>query len=285
MKESLKNYTDIKLNNLIIKWEEYPFPHAIIDNFLPEETFLKIIDSIEKKNKFEDIKKNFSTYIESNKQVYGDKDLNEILKFPITLLGGEKIKKIFKDFFNIKKIISLTDFPNYGGYYPFHIMRNKGLLGSHVDHSHSDSGELHIANAIYYTSKYWEESWGGETLLLNNNGTKVIKKIKFIPNRLVLFIHSAKSFHAVNKICAPDEIKRNTYYMDYYTDNENKELILNKKNLFYCYHLTTFVPFFPLGFKSFKFSNIFNLSTYKYLYIYLKYLISRFLRLQKKISI
>ena len=276
---NLENIINNNLNNLSINWESTPYPHAIIDNFLPQEVFSEITNYLEKKSKLEDIKKDFSTYIESNKQVYGDKDLDKILKLPITIIGGEKIKKIFSNFFKIDKIISLTDFPNYGGYYPFHVMKNNGLLGSHIDHSHSENGKLHIANAIYYATKYWDKNWGGDTLLLNSIGTKIIKKIEFIPNRLILFIHSAKSFHAVSKICAPNDIKRNTYYMDYYTDKENKKLISKENNLFFCYHLTTFVPFFPLGLKSFKINYIFKLSTYKYLWIFFKYTISRLFKL------
>ena len=188
------------INNFKIKWESEPYTHAIIDDFLPSEIFIKIVNSLNLLGDLRDVKKRFSNYIESNKEVYGDKDLNDLLKLPINVLGGAIVKEKFQKLFNIDEVTSLTDVPNYGGYYPFHVMGKGGLLGSHVDHSHSFGGKLHIANSIYYASPKWEESWGGETMLLNNFGTKIVKKISFKPNRLVLFVHSAKSFHAVNKI-------------------------------------------------------------------------------------
>jgi hypothetical protein len=273
-----------KIKNLNVVWETEPFPHVVIDSFLPQEIFSKITEALNSLKNLEDIKKKFSTYIESNKEVYGDKDLNETLKLPINILGGEEIKKKFKNLLNIDHITSLTDEPNYGGYYPFHIMRKGGLLGSHVDHSHSDKGKLHIANSIYYVSPEWEDSWGGETLLLNSSGTKILKKIPFKPNRLVLFVHSAKSFHAVSKISCPDNIRRNTYYMDYYTGDKNLSTIYsNVDNLIYSFHSTTFVPFFPLGLKSFKVEYFFKKSTYRYLIILSKYIFNRFF-LSYKIS-
>ena len=266
-----------KIKNLKIDWKDEPFPHAIVDNFLPPDVFAKITDGLNNLKNPEDIKKKFSTYIESNKEVYGDKDLNEILKLPINILGGIEIKKKFENFFNISKISSLTDELNYGGYYPFHIMKKDGVLGSHVDHSHSNEGKLHVANSIYYVSPEWEDSWGGETLLLNSSGTKILKKIIPKPNRLILFVHSAKSFHAVNKISCPETIRRNTYYMDYYTNDKNLNAVYgNIKNLTYSFHSTTFIPFFPLGLKSFKIEYFFKKSTYKYLVIVFKYIFNRF---------
>jgi Rps23 Pro-64 3,4-dihydroxylase Tpa1-like proline 4-hydroxylase len=75
-------------------------------------------------------------------------------------------------------------------------MKTGGLLGAHVDHSHSanDNKLLHVANAIFYVSQKWDEAWGGETLLFNSTGFKIIKKISPKPNRLILFIHSSTSF-------------------------------------------------------------------------------------------
>ena len=272
----LISYITNKIKNLKVDWKNEPFPHAIVDDFLPSEVFSKITDGLNNLKNPEDIKKKFFTYIESNKEVYGDKDLNEILKLPINILGGIEIKKQFENFFNIDQVSSLTDVPNYGGYYPFHIMKKDGVLGSHVDHSHSSEDKLHVANSIYYVSPKWKDSWGGETLLLNSSGIKILKKILPKPNRLILFIHSAKSFHAVNKISCPDTVRRNTYYMDYYTNDKNLSVIYkNIKNLTYSFHSTTFVPFFPLGLKSFKIEYFFKKSTYKYLIILFKYAFNR----------
>ena len=266
-----------------IIWDVHPFPHAIIDNFLPPEVFENITNGLNQVEDFQDIKKNFTSHVEFNKNVYGDKDLNETLKLPINILGSTIIKEIFESYLNVKKLISLCDWSDYGGYYPFHSMKTDGILGSHVDHSHSKNGDLHVANSIFYVSPKWEESWGGETLLFSNAGLKIIKKITPVANRLVLFVHSSTSFHGVNKIQSPAGVNRSTYYMDYYINDKQlpqmNEALKSKgsKNLVYSFHSTSFVPFFPLGIKSFKIKSLLMKNTYPYLKTFFRYLIVRIL--------
>ena len=76
---------------------------------------------------------------------------------------------------------------------------------------------------------------------------------------MVLFIRSNQSWLGVNTIMCPEGITRNSYYMDYYVKpddiHEVKENLKNmgyKKTLKWTYHQTTFIPFFPLGLKSFR---------------------------------
>lgn len=270
--------------NLEIEWSKNPFPHAVIDNFLPQELFDKISKSIDKTDENKDPQKQFISDLELNKKVYGKKDLKDDLEIPLNIIGGKKIKEIIEKYLNLDNLISLNDWENYGGYYPFHRMKTKGLLGSHVDHSyaHLDNQLLHVANSIFYVSPKWEENWGGETILFNTNGLQIIKKILPKPNRLVLFIHSSSSFHGVNYLKCPLEFTRNTYYMDYYI-NENQMKMLNnsllhktQKKLCYRYHTTTFIPFFPLGLKSFKLITLFKLNSYIYLIKYLRFFFARY---------
>ena len=284
--EKLDNIEKIikeRIGQFEINWVAKPFPHAIIDNFLPSNIFSKIVESLSSIDSFEDIKKNFQSHVEYNKKVYGDNDLNEILKLPINILGGLSVKKIFEKYLNEERLISLSDWPGYGGYYPFHSMTSGGILGSHVDHSHSKDGELHVANSIYYVSPEWEELWGGETLFFNGIGLKIVKKITPLPNRLILFIHSSNSFHGVNTISSSARVERRTYYMDYYIKDKQLPQIdmtlKNKgyKNSVYSFHGTAFVPLFPLGIKSFKIKALFKKNTYPYFKVFLKYLIVRYL--------
>ena len=82
---------------------------------------------------------------------------------------------------------------------------------------------------------------------------------------MILFIHSNTSFHGVNRILCPDEVIRKTYYMDYYINPSDIPLLNDnirnsglKKGLKFTHHTTTFIPFFPLGIKSFKLDSITN---------------------------
>ena len=47
------------INNSEIRWFTDPFPHVVIDDFLPSELFLKISKKLNKIRDIKDLKKNF----------------------------------------------------------------------------------------------------------------------------------------------------------------------------------------------------------------------------------
>lgn len=275
-------YISDKLSLDVSHWMIKPFPHIIIDNFLPEDTFNKISYSIITNEKnFKDVKSVFNTTLEFGKKTYNDTDLNQYLKMPIEILGSNHLKNFIEKIIGNINLISLTEIKNYGGYSPFHVMEDKGFLGSHVDHSRSIANDFHVANSIFYASPNWDVNYGGETILFSKNGLKIKKLIEPKPNRLIIFLHTAETFHGVNKITSDPKIKRYTYYMDYYIKNESLKNIkfnLSQKDFFpiYCDHNTTFIPLFPLGLKSFKFKSFLKIKVFcQYITAYIKYLFNK----------
>ena len=128
-------------------------------------------------------------------------------------------------------LLSMGETPDYSGYSPFHITNSQGILGSHIDHSHiQNNNYLHVANSIFYASEKWEKGWGGETVLYSRNGLFPEVFIEPIPNRLILFVHTANSFSWDEKIRTIINISRKTFYHDYYVKSENKDKNLNYLN-------------------------------------------------------
>ena len=64
---------------------------------------------------------------------------------------------------------------------------------------------------------------GGETIFFSKNGIIQKSKIEPIPNRLILFAHSAHSFHGVNVFNSNGASERRTFYHDYYIDEKDIE--------------------------------------------------------------
>ena len=215
-----------KIEKLNVQWVLEPFPHAIVDNFLPDEIFDEISNLLHNLYEIKDIKKRFTTDLEFNKNVYGIGSLDNITKLPIQILGSLKIKKLLQNFIGNISLISLNDYKDFGGYYPFHSMKENGFLGSHVDHSRSKTGEIHMANSVYFASKEWDKNLGGEIILFNSTGYKPKIFIEPKPNRLVLFLHTSSTFHGVNFISKNAKFNRFSYYMDYYIDKKD---LLNLK--------------------------------------------------------
>ena len=55
------------------------------------------------------------------------------------------------------------------------ITQKGGLLDVHVDGNYHDAtGVNRRMNALIYLNPDWEESWGGEFGIYNNNGTKLV---------------------------------------------------------------------------------------------------------------
>jgi len=224
-----------------------PFPHFVIDNFLPPETFIELsnIQFAEQVT----IKKKFESSVETGKTVFSNEGMEHVANIPIKLLGGPFGSKLISDLFRTSGISSMFDRPNFGGYYPFHQMKTGGWLGPHVDHSFSTDGQIHIANCIYYANNEWQEEWGGHTILYDKNGLHEVARVDVKPNRLLLFMHSSFTFHGVALVKCPSKVKRHTYYMDYYADKEDSEIAYtyfkekyNSKFLQTWRHGTIFIP-------------------------------------------
>lgn len=260
----------------------HPFPHYVIDDFLPAEIFAELVNSGLSEHAL--LKRRFETSLEAGKSVHGNEEMNAAANMPIKLLGGPFGSALISELFGIDGVSSMFDRPNFGGYYPFHQMNTGGLLGSHVDHSYSIDGQVHVANCIFYANSNWADEWGGETVLFDDIGANELARVSPKPNRLLVFMHSSKSFHGVDVVKCPGSEKRMTYYMDYYTTKGNAQKAYERiqagsasNKLRSWRHGTIFLPFHPLG--KLQFPDLTSVDRIKkeagYVFHYLKYLWTR----------
>ncbi|WP_320664848.1 2OG-Fe(II) oxygenase [Prochlorococcus sp. MIT 1223] len=259
------------------KWLEYPFPFKVIDNFLPVDQFKELVSELDQSNNMEMC--SFKTPLES-KTIYKDLQGKSVSNELVSIMSSKKIKDLLSEQIGGCNILSMGETNGNSGYSPFHITNNNGYLGTHVDHSFIKGGSYrHIANAIFYASSKWDKSWGGHTILFSNNG--LIQKVLIdpIPNRMILFIHTANSFHGVKRYYSNSGIKRRTFYHDYYVLDSDINFAMKNINsgrrvkLIHSRHGTTFIPFIPFGLNSIEISKTFNLGNLKYIRVYIIYLI------------
>ena len=221
----------------------------IIHNFLSNKNFQSCIKALDRIQHNKGDSK-ASTLIEKEKVVFKIEGLDtEILKI-IEFQGGEEAKKqvgILTGWTG--KIYSLLEIDGFAGYAPMHRMQNGGFLGSHVDHSYVNEGDLiHVANSIFYAVPKWEDNWQGETVFFDKTGYRKIQEVLPEPNKLVLFTHDSESFHGVNRITCPNDVARVTFYMDYYISKDDlyefgKKYLKQTGEPFYHFkYLTMFLP-------------------------------------------
>jgi len=240
-------------------WTAKPFPYLIIDNFLPLEDYLALVQSL-KQESGKKAEKSFNTPVEKNKECFANDGLNPHLNNLVKELTSKEFLLQLRYLTGLTVINPLTDYPSNEFRY-HHVMKDNGFLGSHVDHTFLPEapGMVHFLNSIFYAPEVWSPTWGGHTFLENPHTF-----VEYKPNRVLIFLMTSKSFHGVTRLTGSSVYKRHSIYMDYYTHKDNLPYLIaqsrrNDSDYIpeFWKHGTTFVP---------------SLKTYKYWLGYLKYL-------------
>ena len=274
------NFNLPEINSLSeVFWVTKPFPHVVIDNFLDEDDFKILSESTLKFSAKPDFE--FQNSIERGKAIYSNENSPEFVqKFVNTISSNKFIDKLVS-LTDAKEITPLTNLSNkHDAFRYFHEMKNGGILGTHVDHS-MIGDHVHFLNSLFYISPEWSNEWGGNTEFYKYYGLIKGAEVKYKPNRLIIFLHSSKSFHKVSRI-KNNKINRFSVYMDYYLHKDKIKLFIEsaKKNKRYIpkfwRHQTIFVP----TLRQFVNSFFKNSKYYKkrYIYIFLKYIVKRYLK-------
>jgi hypothetical protein len=191
-----------------------PFPHIVIDNFLPEALIDKIYD-------------NFPIERLEGDVVFdrGYEGLHKRQVQPVNCNGF--IREVF-GFFNSSAVVhfleTLTTIPslipdphfNGGG---LHETSKGGKLGIHADFRINES--LHLnrrINIIIYLNKEWKEEYGGHLELWDKKMKNKVHSVAPVYNRCVIFNTDADSFHGhPDPLTTPDNITRKSLALYYYT--------------------------------------------------------------------
>lgn len=216
--------------------------YEVIDNFLNNDDF-QLVSSENEALHERAVNNTFSELSTGKTTVKFNNVIGTLRSTDITLsaLTSEKIKKIVKNFIGIDtQIYTLLDFDERAGHSFFHRMFPKSFLGLHVDRSYLPETEMvKVANALFYTSNKWENSYGGHLYLQDDLILSEKERIEYKPNRLVVFLHTSKTFHGVSPL-SKDAPNRYSAYMDFYVPAS----ILRRISIgdqFWC-HDTVYLP-------------------------------------------
>lgn len=214
------------INDFIIdNYEEYPFPHIIIDNFLKINMLENILLDINKLNDIDaDIKhldKNspyeYNKYAFTNNCLFG----NNLQNLFIELNSKEFISKL-ENLTGIKDLIT-NDITLQGA--GIHRIKNEGYLQLHTDFNSYNNkyGKLdRRINLLLYMNKEWKEQYNGMLCLCDKDKNICVKKILPLLNRCIIFNTTNKSIHGhPEKLNIPDDIARQSIAVYYYTKNIN----------------------------------------------------------------
>lgn len=191
-----------------------PYPHIVIDNFLPTEMAEQLLAHFP-----EDAKAHDKTY----QKGYGGTHKRQILPYDcdaymrdaFAFFNSAAMLQFLEGVTNIRGLLPDPYFSGGG----LHETSNGGLLGIHADFRVNESLQtLRRVNMLIYLNKDWQDVYGGKLELWDREMTAVVKSVAPVFNRCVIFNTDEDSFHGhPDPLTLPDGVTRRSIALYYYT--------------------------------------------------------------------
>lgn len=190
-----------------------PFPHSVIDDFLPSDVLRLCQDRFPARA--EQGCNSFDRAQERKKTEFSPDYLDDELRLVFMALTSRSMLQIIE---NITGINGLMPDPYFTGG-GFHETRTGGHLGVHVDFNHHEKLDLERrVNMIIYLNDDWTEADGGQLELWDRGMTRAVQSVVPIANRAVIFSTSDHSFHGhTQPVAEPNGRPRRSIALYYYT--------------------------------------------------------------------
>jgi len=210
-----------------------PFPHIVLDNFLPSKILQKTYSEIsdvwpdenwvyDDFNPNEQNKKEFWPYhmhgeppIVSISRVQELKDYCPTIGEVFNELTSTNFLRFLSELTGIDGLLS-DPFFNGGG---IHRTSNGGHLNIHSDYVfHGTTKWYRRINLLLYLTPNWQEEWGGNLELWETDMSSKAKDVLPIQNRAIIFNTTTKSFHGhPHPLQCPNDIYRYSIALYYFT--------------------------------------------------------------------
>lgn len=226
MKELLSDLFRQRLEQLVLQnAENYqtaePFPHIVIDNFLPPQVLSSVLENFpspsqlkwKKHENVEEIK------LEFTKAEMMPSEAREVLYF----LNSAIILNFLEQLTGIANLLPDPYFVGGG----LHQIQPGGFLDVHADFNKYQKFDLdRRLNLLIYLNEDWKEEYGGHLELWDKTMTNCEKTILPIFNRCVVFSTTSDSFHGhpMPLTCPPDRTRK-SLAVYYYTNGRPEEEI------------------------------------------------------------
>ncbi|NES82115.1 MAG: 2OG-Fe(II) oxygenase, partial [Moorea sp. SIO2B7] len=160
-----------------------PFPHIIIDDFVPDEEILdKILEEFPKPGSID--WKTFDNVSEKKLASTSEIQMGEMTRMLLYQLNSATFINFLEKITGIEGIIPDPHFVGGG----LHQIETGGYLKVHADFNRHNRLRLdRRLNLLIYLNKNWQEEYGGHFELWDRDMTRCEKKVLPIFNRCVIF--------------------------------------------------------------------------------------------------
>jgi Rps23 Pro-64 3,4-dihydroxylase Tpa1-like proline 4-hydroxylase len=197
----------------------HPFPHIVIDNFLPESVLDEILEEFPKPGAI-----NWQTFNNtSEKKLASTSELQmgEKTRLLLYQLNSATFINFIEKITGIDGIIPDPHFVGGG----LHQIQRGGYLKIHADFNrHSKLRLDRRLNLLLYLNKNWQEEYGGYLELWDTSMTSCQRKILPIFNRCVIFSTTDFSYHGhPEPLNCPEGETRKSLALYYYSNGRPPE--------------------------------------------------------------
>ncbi len=207
------------LKNLAIQYREKyaqakPFPHVVIDNFLPEYVLDTVLAEFPNAHeiKWQTFDKPSEKKLASSKEL----QMGEATRALLYQFNSSTFIDFLETLTGIEGIIPDPHFEGGG----LHQIQRGGFLKMHVDFNlHTRLRLDRRLNMLVYLNKDWAEEYGGYLELWDQNMTQCEQKILPIFNRCVVFGTTDFSYHGhPEPLNCPEDRTRKSLALYYYSN-------------------------------------------------------------------
>ncbi len=191
-----------------------PFPHIVIDDFLPKE----LIDFLWDKFPPADTH-SYANYVgntfEHNKRAVSPYDCSGSTEGIFHFFNGAPFLQFIEGLTAIEGLIPDPHFDGGG----FHEISRGGKLGIHADFRIQTKLHLHRrVNVLIYLNREWDSNWGGQLELWDRTMSERVRGVEPLFNRCVIFNTDADAYHGhPDPLNTPADVTRKSLALYYYT--------------------------------------------------------------------
>lgn len=220
MNSTLKFQLDLEyLNHLVLTHRsEYvqaaPFPHAVIDDFLPPALLESVLHEFPKVNSVQ--WQAFENASEKKLASTHELQMGELTRFLLYQLNSSTFLTFLEQLTGIDGLIPDPHFVGGG----LHQIERGGYLKMHVDFNRYERLKLdRRLNLLIYLNQNWSEEYGGHLELWDQDMTRCEKNILPIFNRCVIFSTTDFSYHGhPEPLTCPEDTTRKSLALYYYSN-------------------------------------------------------------------